>query len=148
MIDKAIIGKTFPSFCALAEAGQLRFFAKAIGEDDPVYFDEIAAREAGHPTIPLPPTFIFSLELARPPSHGSWREEAGVEISRILHGEQHFSYHQMAYAGDTLHFESRITDVYDKKQGALTFIVQESKVSNQHGEHIADIRKSLVHRNV
>jgi acyl dehydratase len=65
----------------------------------------------------------------------------------VLHGEQSFTYHRMAYAGDTLHFDGRITDVYDKKNGALTFVVMETKVTNQRGEHVVDIRKSLVHRN-
>ncbi|MCY1377485.1 hypothetical protein D9M69_650600 [compost metagenome] len=65
----------------------------------------------------------------------------------MLHGEQSFTYHRMAYAGDTLHFASKIVDVYDKKNGALSFVVMESRVTNQRAEHVADVRKSLVHRN-
>ncbi|MCA0243457.1 MAG: MaoC family dehydratase N-terminal domain-containing protein [Proteobacteria bacterium] len=136
---------TFAAHSAVVEAGQLRFFAKAIGETNPIYFDESAARDAGHPTLPVPPTFFFSLELTRPESN--WREQAGIQLPRVLHGEQQFTYHRMAYAGDTLHFEGRITDVYDKKNGALSFVVMETTVTNQRGEHVADIRKSLVHRN-
>jgi acyl dehydratase len=147
MIDKKIIGTAMPPFSTVAEAGQLRFFAKAVGEINPVYFDESAAREAGHPGLPLPPTFLFSCELARPASHNDWREAAGIQLPRVLHGEQSFTYHRMAYAGDTLHFDTRIVDVYDKKNGALSFVVMESKVTNQRGEHVADVRKSLVHRN-
>ncbi|MNN92403.1 hypothetical protein D3C81_2106840 [compost metagenome] len=52
----------------------------------------------------------------------------------------------MAYAGDTLHFETRVADVYDKKGGALHFVVQETKVTNQKGEHVADLRSTLVER--
>ena len=63
MIDKKHIGKVIPAFRTVAEAGRLRFFAKATGETNPVYFDESAARDAGHPDLPLPPTFLFSLEL-------------------------------------------------------------------------------------
>src|SRR3546814_5874130 len=44
------------------EAGFLKFFAKATGETDPVYFDDAAARAAGHPSIPVPPTYIRSEE--------------------------------------------------------------------------------------
>jgi acyl dehydratase len=53
----------------------------------------------------------------------------------------------MAYAGDTLHYVTKVVDAYDKKDGALTFVVLASKVTNQRGEHIADVRKSMVHRN-
>lgn len=145
MIDRKIIGMKFPAHSAVVEAGQLRFFAKAIGETDPVYSDESAAQDAGHPALPVPPTFFFSLEITR--KETNWREAAGIQLPRVLHGEQSFTYHRMVYAGDTLHFDGGVTDVYDKKNGALTFVVMETRVTNQRGEHVADIRKSLVHRN-
>jgi acyl dehydratase len=145
MIDKQYIGKTLPAFRAAAEAGRLRFFAKAIGETNPVYFDESAARDAGHPNLPLPPTFLFSLEFEQPDT--SWRDEIGIELPRILHGEQQFTYHRLAYAGDVLLFESRIADIYDKKGGALEFVVRETRVTNQKGEHVADLRSVIVQRN-
>lgn len=145
MLNKEHIGKVLPAFTVTAEAGQLRFFAKAIGETDPIYFDEQIARDAGHPGLPLPPTFLFSLEFQAPSS--AWREDLGIVSSRILHGEESFRYHRMAYAGDTLHFDMRIADIYDKKGGALEFLVRETRVTNQHGEHVADLRSVLVQRN-
>jgi acyl dehydratase len=145
MIDKKHIGRTLPAFRAVAEAGRLRFFARAIGETNPLYFDESVARDAGHPNLPLPPTFLFSLEFEQPDT--SWRDQIGIELPRILHGEQQFTYHRMAYAGDTLLFESRIADIYDKKGGALEFVVRETRVTNQHGELVADLRSVIVQRN-
>jgi acyl dehydratase len=145
MIDKKHIGRQLPTFLAAAEAGQLRFFAKAIGETNPVYFDEQAARDAGYPGLPLPPTFLFSLEFQIPSN--AWRDELGIVTARILHGEESFRYHRMAYAGDTLRFDVRIADIYEKKGGALEFVVRETRVTNQHGEHVADLRSVLVQRN-
>lgn len=145
MIDKKHIGKVIADFRTSAPASQLRFFAKATGQADPVYIDEAAARDAGHPGLPLPPTFLFSLELSQPSN--AWRDEVGIVPSRILHGEQSFAYHRMAYAGDTLHFKTTIADIYDKKDGALEFVVRETRVSNQDGEHVADLRSVLVQRN-
>ncbi|MNL90008.1 hypothetical protein D3C87_2207250 [compost metagenome] len=52
----------------------------------------------------------------------------------------------MAYAGDTLHFETTLTDVYDKKNGALHFVVSTTRITNQHGEHVGDMRGTLVER--
>ena len=145
MINKNVLGMVFPPHSATAEAGQLRFFAKSIGESDPIYFDEAAARAAGHPGLPVPPTFLFSLNNTRAPSN--WREQAGIELPRVLHGEQSFTYHRMAYAGDSLNFDARITDIYEKKGGALDFLVTEVKVTNQRGEHVAVLRSVLVQRN-
>ncbi|MFS8978158.1 MaoC family dehydratase N-terminal domain-containing protein [Cupriavidus necator] len=145
MIDKKHIGKVIADFRTSAPASQLRFFAKATGQTDPVYIDEAAARDAGHPGLPLPPTFLFSLELTQPST--AWRDEIGIVPARILHGEESFIYHRMAYAGDTLHFTSTIADIYDKKGGALEFVVRETRVTNQDGEHVADLRSVLVQRN-
>jgi len=144
LIDKKHIGKQLAPFKAVPSAQQLRFFAKAIGETDPVYFDESAARDAGHPALPLPPTFLFSLEFEQPSA--AWRSAMGIDVSRILHGEQQFSYHCMAYAGDVLLYESRIADIYDKKNGALQLVVRETRVTNQKGEHVADLRSVIVQR--
>jgi acyl dehydratase len=145
MLDKSFIGKALPSFYATADTGQLALFAKATGETRAEYIDESAARDAGHPGVPLPPTFLFSLELSHPSA--GWRKDIGIEPSRILHGEQSFHYHRPAYAGEKLLFESRIADIYDKKGGTLSFVVRETRVTNPRGEHIADLRSVLVHRN-
>lgn len=43
MIDKSIIGLELPPFAHTPDANQLRFFAKSIGETDPIYSEESAA---------------------------------------------------------------------------------------------------------
>ena len=79
----------------------LQVFAKAICETDPVYFDETAAKAAGYRSLPVPATFLFSLELDRPDQFG-WFSDVGLDLKKILHGEQSFVYHQVPVAGDTL----------------------------------------------
>lgn len=146
MIDKSHIGHALPAFEVEVEQGRLRFFAKATGQTDPVYADEVAARAAGHPGLPVPPTFLFCLEMESP-NPAAMRELLKIDIGRVLHGEQRFDYHAMAYAGDRLRFEPRIADIYDKKNGALEFVVRETRVTNQHGQAVADLRCVTVVRN-
>jgi acyl dehydratase len=146
MIDRRHIGHELPPFSVDVEKGSLRFFAKATGQDDPVYTDEAAARAAGHPGLPVPPTFLFCLEMESP-NPSAIRDLLGIDYRRILHGEQGFTYHGMAYAGDTLTFEQRIDDIYDKKNGALEFVVRKTTVINQHGAPVASLRCVTVIRN-
>lgn len=146
MLDRQYIGHTMPKFSATVEKGRLRFFAKAIGETDPVYTDEAAAQAAGHPGLPVPPTFLFCLEMESPDT-AAIRNLLGLDYRRLLHGEQGFTYHRMAYAGDVLSFEQRIEDIYDKKGGALDFVLRKTRVTNQRGEHVADLRTVTVQRN-
>ncbi len=147
MADKSMIGMDLGQGSIEVEKGRLRFFAKAIGERNPVYTDEGAAREAGHPTLPVPTTFLSCLNSDVTAASGIDRMKVlQLDLGRILHAEQAFDYHRMAYAGDTLHFETRLTDVYDKKNGALHFVVSTTKATNQHGEHVANIISTLVER--
>ena len=146
MLDRQYIGHTMPKFSATVEKGRLRLFAKAIGETDPVYTDEAAAQAAGHPGLPVPPTFFFCLEMESP-DPAAIRNLLGLDYRRVLHGEQGFTYHRMAYAGDVLSFEQRIEDIYDKKGGALDFVLRKTRVTNQRGEHVADLRTVTVQRN-
>ena len=146
MIDRRHIGHTLPPFQVEVERGRLRFFAKATGQTDPVYIDEAAARAAGHPGLPVPPTFFFCLEMESP-NPAAIRELLGMDYRSLLHGEQGFSYHAMAHAGDTLRFEQRIADIYDKKGGALEFVVRHTRVSNQRDELVAELRCVTVVRN-
>jgi len=144
MIDRSFIGHVLTPFTAVAEVGQLRFFAKVIGQTDPVYTDVAAARRSLRPA--LPPTFLFSMEFASP-NYAEVQQLLGMDLRRILHGEQHFRYHKMACAGEPLRFAPRITDIYDKKGGALEFVVRDTEVTDQDGQPVADLRRVIVLRN-
>jgi acyl dehydratase len=71
----------------------------------------------------------------------------GIDIARVLHGEQRFDYHTPIVVGDTLTFKPRLTSVADKKGGAMTLLVIETEVVNQHGVHVADAARTIVVRN-
>ena len=126
------------------ERGRLRFFAKVIGESDPVYVDLDAAHAAGHPDLPVPPTFLFSLTLERPRPLG-YLEDLGVDLRHVLHGEQSFDYRHLAFAGDCLTLQDRVVDCFSKRGGALDFVVKETGV-HKEDELIAVLRSVIVVR--
>ncbi|MCJ0894766.1 MaoC family dehydratase N-terminal domain-containing protein [Rhodococcus sp. IEGM 1401] len=145
-IDPAAIGTELEPVAITVDAARLRFFAKAIGETNPVYIDTDAAQAAGHPDLPVPPTFLFSIELDSPDPF-AWMSDLGVDLRFVLHGEQIFTYHSTAHAGDTLTARSTITDIYSKKGGALDFVVKDTAVTRADGSAVADLRAVLVVRN-
>lgn len=125
--DRAL-ALAIPSMTFDVERGRLRLFAKATGSTDPVYTDVEAARAAGYPDLPVPPSFLGnSVELELPDPMG-WLAALGADTSRTAHAEQAFTYHAMAFAGDSLVLHRRITDVYLKKGGALEFVVKQTDV--------------------
>lgn len=135
MIDRKHIGRIVSRHSAEVEKGRLRLFAKAIGAPLPQDTDRLR----------VPPTFLFCLEMEKPDAY-DWFAEIGLELPKVLHGEQSFRYLRACHAGDVLHFEARIDDIYDKKAGALEFVVKSTRVTDQHGEHVADLRGVIVQR--
>ncbi|MEQ1784484.1 MAG: MaoC family dehydratase N-terminal domain-containing protein, partial [Hyphomonadaceae bacterium] len=128
----------------------LKFFAKATGETDPIYFDEAAAQAAGHPSLPAPPTWLFSMALSAPAKRGGLFDAdngIGVDMSRVLHGEQSFAYHRPIHAGDRLALTTTTKDIYARKGGALEFIVQDTQATNEAGELCVEMRMVTVVRN-
>lgn len=145
MIDRKFIGHEMKPSVLVVDATRLRFFAKAIGETDPVYFDENAAKAAGYAAIPAPPTFLFAGSM----DSGAMfdlLDEMEVPLAKVLHGEQQFEYLAPVVAGDTVRITSRVSDIYDKKNGTLEFFVTESTATNQHGKDVARLRGVTVVR--
>jgi acyl dehydratase len=147
MVDRSAIGRSFTPVTARIEPGRLRYFLNTLGEQNPVYRDEAAARAAGYSATPAPPTYLFCLELMDAERPFEFLTELNIDLARVLHGEQRFSYHAPVVVGDTLTFRSRVTDVTDKKGGAMTMVVVETAVTNQHGAHVADTARTIVVRN-
>ncbi|MEJ6011159.1 MaoC family dehydratase N-terminal domain-containing protein [Novosphingobium aquae] len=151
MLDRAVhVGVVSEPRAVVVEEGFLKFFAKATGETDPIYFDAEAARTAGHPAIPAPPTYLFSLALSAPAKRGGLFDPVGglgIDMARVLHGEQSFTYHAPIHAGDRLVLTTTTSDIYAKKGGALEFVVQDTQAVDSAGVLRAEMRMVTVVRN-
>lgn len=143
-LDRNLIGRSSGPYEVDVEKGQLIFFAKATKEENPIYFDEAAAKAAGHRAIPAPPTFTFSLAFHSPLTF----DVLGLDMRRVLHGEQTFTQHATIYAGDRMTLETRVLDVFDKKGGTLEFLIQRTSATNQDGQLCTTMDVTTVVRNV
>jgi acyl dehydratase len=147
MVDQSAVGRAFTPVTARVETGRLRFFLDTIGETNPLYRDGSAAGGAGYAAQPVPPTYLFCLEMMDAAEPFEFLRALDIDLARVLHGEQHFDYHAPVAVGDTVTFKPRVTSVTEKKGGAMTLVVVETEVTNQHGVHVADISRTVVVRN-
>lgn len=147
MVDQSAVGHAFTPVTARVEPGRLRFFLDTLGETNAVYRDDKAAQAAGFTAAPVPPTYLFCLEMMDAPDPFEFLTALDIDLARVLHGEQRFDYHAPVMVGDTLTFKSRVADVTDKKGGAMTLIVVVTEVTNQNGTHVADTSRTVVVRN-
>ena len=146
MIDRKHLGRVSEPHTVDVEKGRLKFFARSIGETNPIYTDEAAAKAAGYRSIPAPTTFCFSLDLEQEEPFADI-EEMGIQLGKILHAEQSFTYHEPICAGDSITLQSKVSDIFDKKGGALEFLVQDYTAKNQDGKLVAEMRRTIVVRN-
>jgi acyl dehydratase len=75
---------------------QIRDFADAIGDDNPVYRDPAAARALGYPDVIAPPTFAVAVAM------DAGRRIEDASSAPVLHGSQQLSYSRPVVAGDRL----------------------------------------------
>lgn len=147
MVDASAIGRAFAPTHARVEPGRLRHFFSTLGETNPIYRDHAAAKAAGFAATPIPPTYLFCLEMLDADKPFAMLEALDIDLRRVLHGEQKFVYHAPVVVGDELTLQSTVTGVTQKKGGAMTLIDVTTRIVNQHGLHVADAVRVVVIRN-
>ncbi|WP_395649762.1 MaoC family dehydratase N-terminal domain-containing protein [Brevundimonas sp.] len=147
MIDHSHIGAETEEVSIVVERSQLRLFCQATGETDPVFWDAGAARAAGHDRIPTPPTYPQTLLNLSPFAKNLVLDVIKVDLARMLHGEQTFEHHHPIFVGDTIRLKQTVADIYDKKGGALEFIVLETTARNQDDVVCCTLKSVAVVRN-
>ena len=145
MIDKKHIGYNFPPVTIPVEEGRLKFLAKSLGETKGIYTDPDTAKAAGLPGLLAPPTFPFMLEIAAL-ALVDFMSVLGEALEKLLHGEENFNYYAPIYAGDSITVRKKITDIIDKKGGALQFVISDNTFTNQDGIIVAETRTNYVFR--
>ncbi|HZN94674.1 MAG TPA: MaoC family dehydratase N-terminal domain-containing protein [Myxococcales bacterium] len=143
MLDKNAIGRSSPPTLNEVEKGAIRRFAEALGDYNPIYYDEEYARASGFPTIVAPPTFPASFHSA-----ADLRELLGVGIKSLLHAEQAFDYERPILAGDRIYVSTRVADVLEKTgpAGKMDVAVIEDEGRDEEGTLVFRARRTLVVR--
>ncbi len=122
MIDRSRVGFETPPTRVPIDTWRVKLFCEAVGEDDPVYWDPAAAASAGLAACPLPPTYLKAIE-GEHFSSAALLQLLQVPLLGVLHAEQQFDYLAPVHVGDTVDLQRRIDRIFDKKDGALSFIV-------------------------
>jgi hypothetical protein len=147
MIDRKHIGAATEEVSIDVERSQLRLFCQAIGETNPVFFDEAAARAAGHERIPTPPTYPQTL-LNLSPFRRTWCWTSSRPTWRACCMASRCSSTIIRSGSATPSACARpVADIYDKKGGALEFIVLETLARNQDDIVCATLKSVAVIRN-
>ncbi|TDW30427.1 FAS1-like dehydratase domain-containing protein [Cryobacterium psychrophilum] len=143
-VNPDLQGRVFPPVAPyLVGREKVREFSRAVFATHPINHDPLAARAAGHADVVAPPTFAVVVQeatlaqlLAEP--------DAGIDFSRVVHGDQRFSYTRPIVAGDELTATLSITSI--KSLGGHAMVTAVSTIVDAAGDHVVTATSTLVVR--
>ncbi len=130
---RAAIGVESEPYVNEVEKGAIIKFAEAIGDTNPIFHDEEAARKTRYGGLIAPPTFLRSMKAGRP------RAEVKSPYPAALDGGSEWEYFEPVRPGDRITVTTCISDLYERKGrlGNMLFIIRETRYVNQFGKLVA-----------
>lgn len=140
-LDPSLAGHETQAEISTITVEDVRAFAEAVGDTNPVFRDPAAAQLAGFPNIPALPTFVtrFRVPFA----------EAGLdpEHTQVLHGEQEYEYTRPVCAGDTLSVRHRVASIRQSaRAGGMAIMTIEQLGDTLDGERVVTGRATIIVR--
>lgn len=143
--DRSVVGREVPVGRLEITAESIAHYCEALEETNPLYTDELFARETGpFGGLIAPPGILQTARLSGPPDpkvkFGNTQFMAG--------SRQEFRF--PIRPGDTIEAFAQVKEVYEKtgRSGRMVFVVHRTRYMNQHGEDVAILERSMVHRQV
>ena len=143
-VDQSFIGRTYPPTEPYRVSREkIREFADAIGDPNPAYRSVEAAQALGHADVVAPPTFAILRTLA---AGGQFLADpdAGVDYSRVVHGDQRFVHARPLVAGDEITVTLSIESI--RVAGGNEIIGQKAEVHTVAGELVSTAFSAIVVR--
>jgi acyl dehydratase len=115
------------------ERGAILKFAQAIGDTNPLFNDEAAARKTRYGGLIAPPTFLRSM------SAGPMKADVKSPYPAALDGGSEWEYFEPVRPGDRITVTLKIADMFERpgRLGNMLFIIRETKYVNQFGQTVA-----------
>jgi acyl dehydratase len=143
-VNPEIQGRVFPATAPyLVGREKVREFARAVFSTNPLNHDVAAAQAAGYADVVAPTTFPVVVQeatlaqlLADP--------DANIDFSRVVHGEQRFTYSRPIVAGDELTAQLTVSSV--KTLGGNSMVTADSIITDATGAHVVTAISTLVVR--
>jgi acyl dehydratase len=147
-LDKSFVGRSFAPFSFEVDKSKIRELAQALGDENPIFRYEEAARAAGLPGIVASPTFPTLLKWWGDGGSVTHIKAMGGDVLRLLHGEEEYEYHGLIRPGDVITGRTKVVSIDEKegRSGHLDITTLKTEYHNQHGELVVVARSTIVIR--
>ncbi len=155
---RAYIGRTV-RYTAPEALGRssIRYFARAVGDDNPCYTDDEAAARAGHRDVVAPPTFVCETNQyadGRPDDDGyvghSW-DLPVPEGTRLVRGGHEYEFHAPVHPDVVLDVSWTVEGMEEKTSRSgtsLLLVTSLAEYRDQAGTLLARNRETLIYQEV
>jgi acyl dehydratase len=146
VIDRAHVGKRYGPYLYAVGREDVRDFSAAVGggvpghvlssppdRAHPLTWDEEAARAGPHGGLVAPPGFAAAYAI-EPFARALADPALGVDLVRVVHGEQELEWLEPVRPGDVLTTSGEITRI--DARGPLEFVTVTTASANQHGRTV------------
>ena len=125
------VGERSEAVSNVVEKDAVRKFAEAIGDPNPLYVDEEAAKASRYGRLLAPPTFPRTFEYGEV-------EGMGDPGQGFIHGEHRIRYERPLFVGEEVSCYAEVKDYYEKEgdEGTLGFLISERVGESPEGELI------------
>lgn len=142
--DPTFAGRQYPPLApTVVSAEKIAEFARSTSATSELHLDARAARASGYADVVAPPTFLVSLA-QRCEAQYIEDPEAGIDFSRVVHGEEKFVLSRPVVAGDVLQAVLHVDSV--RQAGGHSMVTTRVEMTGDSGEHVATVTSTLVVR--
>lgn len=133
----------------------IRYFAVAIGDDNPLYVDDEFAKSNGYPSVIAPPTFVCETNQFLQSSQNddgylghTW--DLPVQGCRLVRGGNEYEFVRPLLPGDRVRVTWRLRDISERtsSNGAQMLIVSSEATYESNGDTIARNTETLIYQAV
>jgi len=139
-LKKKYVGQESSPTVLEVEEGHIVAFAEAIGDPNPMWNDEAAARRLPSRGMAAPPTFL------RAARTGGIDIASETPLQRILDGGSQWEYHELVRPGDRITVVTRIDDMTLRsgRLGPMLFVTTVTTYTNQFLQVAATQKSTLI----
>lgn len=141
---KAAVGvESEPSVFEI-EKEAIRRWAEAIGDPNPLHYDEGYARGLGYRSLVAPPAFIPHYHY--PLKRGKVKAAVNSPYSRNLAGGDEIEVYRPLQAGDTVYTTSKLVEIIEKESrlGKMILLVSETYIRDAAGVLLSKARHTEI----
>lgn len=135
-IDAKFIGKGYGPITYVVGQEKIKEYACAVGDLNPLYTNPEFAKKSKYGSVIAPPMFVVVFARDILFEHLFCDKDLNLNMQKLLHGEQEFTFHKIVKANDTIKTSGEIINIFSKNNN--DFVLLETRSHNQTGELVVE----------